>query len=513
MKITWEIMAGLLKQKFHFEHRGKWNGKREIDNIQIWDGMSLLASQSMYVNISYSLSGLSFEEQSQILTILEDNEEIQLSNGSFIICKKGEKFQVLNQILTIYQNCTEWLYQIERIARQEKNMRKLVNLCTEYLNMSIIIVNSAYEISVCSDKNTRPFRWMDYQTTGGRMTEESIEELYLEGEAFEETFTKKELSKFVITDIDTEVKRISYYYNFMDEEDRYLGRIVFAIKDEEVDKGILTLMNYIAKEAETCFLATMQGAAPTKLSKKLHQTFELLLGEEKISRLEAESVLMENGWKITDGYKILKLISIANVQSVHTLSYYRHLLENNFTNICAIEKNSGIFCLINLAEEENENLFRQNLPYFLRENLFLAGVSCRFESFLDCSVHAKEASYALTMGQNSKNGYWIHEFSEFSFDYCLKKIGEEYPICDLMHPGLEILEKYDKKHPGSDLSITLMHYLNSQYNATHTAQKLHIHRTTFLYRLRRIKELTGISLEEEKTRLHLQLSYALKNTD
>ena len=41
------------------------------------------------------------------------------------------------------------------------------------------------------------------------------------------------------------------------------------------------------------------------------------------------------------------------------------------------------------------------------------------------------------------------------------------------------------------------------------ADVLHIHRTTLLYRLRRIQELTRLVPDDRDTILHLQLSYAL----
>ena len=115
----------------------------------------------------------------------------------------------------------------------------------------------------------------------------------------------------------------------------------------------------------------------------------------------------------------------------------------------------------------------------------------------------------MDMGSRYDSHRWVHRFSEYTLPYCLEKMTEEYSADELIAPGLKTLETYDREHPGSDLSMTLREYIGQQYNATHTADVLHIHRTTLLYRLRRIQELTRLVLDDRDTILHLQLSYAL----
>jgi purine catabolism regulator len=71
------------------------------------------------------------------------------------------------------------------------------------------------------------------------------------------------------------------------------------------------------------------------------------------------------------------------------------------------------------------------------------------------------------------------------------------------------LAEYDRKHRGELLHTleVLLHYPT----LSQTAQSLHIHRNTLLYRLQRIQELTNLNLEDGETRLTLHL--ALKARD
>ena len=54
---------------------------------------------------------------------------------------------------------------------------------------------------------------------------------------------------------------------------------------------------------------------------------------------------------------------------------------------------------------------------------------------------------------------------------------------------------------GTQYYKTLECYVKCRYNAAHTAKELFIHRSTFLNRLERIKELTKLDLDDFASRL------------
>jgi DNA-binding PucR family transcriptional regulator len=72
----------------------------------------------------------------------------------------------------------------------------------------------------------------------------------------------------------------------------------------------------------------------------------------------------------------------------------------------------------------------------------------------------------------------------------------------------ELIE-YDNKH-GTDLVSTLEVYLDSFGSAQRTAEALHLHVTSVRYRLSRLEELSGLSLEDPDTRLSIQVALRLR---
>lgn len=59
---------------------------------------------------------------------------------------------------------------------------------------------------------------------------------------------------------------------------------------------------------------------------------------------------------------------------------------------------------------------------------------------------------------------------------------------------------------GLDLLKTLSTFIQCNYNTSQTARTLHIHRQSLLYRLEKIKDLTGLSLDDHKSLFLLEIS-------
>ncbi|MCD8217944.1 MAG: helix-turn-helix domain-containing protein [Clostridiales bacterium] len=79
---------------------------------------------------------------------------------------------------------------------------------------------------------------------------------------------------------------------------------------------------------------------------------------------------------------------------------------------------------------------------------------------------------------------------------------------DALHPALKILRGYDAVHH-TDFYETLHIYLKKERNIAETARQMHLHRNTLLYRLKRLEELVPADLDDDRTRLHLLLSFEI----
>lgn len=504
--MNWEIWDGFLQKDFQVVHQHSWNRIEQIHTVQIAGGTETEEPGTICLCCDRQLVEQAGTHGLYIATEKEVRQKEDLP-GYYLVSKTENKEQTVNQILRLFMQGQQWMYQIHEAAYVKQDMQELINLLGTYWQISALIVNSAYEISERIDMPDQTFRWDNTCDSSGRMTEEAIENLYLDTPEFDKTFVSHGLQEYLVKDDETDRVYVSYYYNFMDETDVYQGRILFACFTEPLSAEIQAVFSFAAKEAQHCFFTYGKHAAATKIQKELHHLFLQLIDGEMVRRAAVTVCLEQNGWHTGDTYTLYRLVSNGNMHAAHTLSYYCQLLEQRYRQLLTVEKDNGIYCLCHGME--GQAVFREQLPYFLREHLFIAGASNIFRDFFSINLYAREAAYALYMGMRCKAHLWVHEFSAYTLSYCVEKITEEYPAEELLHPGLKVLEEYDRQHPGSDLVLTLKQYMLQQFHATHAAESLHVHRTTLLYRLRRIQELTGLQLEDEDTLLHLQLSYAL----
>ena len=79
---------------------------------------------------------------------------------------------------------------------------------------------------------------------------------------------------------------------------------------------------------------------------------------------------------------------------------------------------------------------------------------------------------------------------------------------DLRRSVLEPLERQDRRKNSADLLGTLRTYLDTGLDRNATARRIHIHPNTLDYRLRRIHELTGLSLHDTHDLLRAAMALA-----
>ena len=76
------------------------------------------------------------------------------------------------------------------------------------------------------------------------------------------------------------------------------------------------------------------------------------------------------------------------------------------------------------------------------------------------------------------------------------------------HPKMKFLLDYDKKHH-SQLAYTLYMYLVHERNLAAAAEAMDMHRSSLVYRFKKINSLLGDDFADYRERLYLILSYEM----
>lgn len=162
----------------------------------------------------------------------------------------------------------------------------------------------------------------------------------------------------------------------------------------------------------------------------------------------------------------------------------------------------------------NRNLNRHytsDIAGILRDGLFKAGFSNVFQNLTNLESCYRQASTALKYCRKKNDMMWSYTFGDIVMDYIGDLCSSEFEPGDLCAYELKKLKEYDARNR-TELYKTLMTYILNERNTVATASDLYVGRSTLFYRLRKIKEITGLDnehLARPIKNLYLRLSIFL----
>jgi PucR family transcriptional regulator, purine catabolism regulatory protein len=127
----------------------------------------------------------------------------------------------------------------------------------------------------------------------------------------------------------------------------------------------------------------------------------------------------------------------------------------------------------------------------------------------DLRTAYQEAEQALSVAQRLFGGDCTSCFADLGFYRLLLPLHGSGDLQGFYSEILGTLEAYDQQNH-TDLILTLDAYFRCNGNQQVAAQELCLHRNTLAYRLRRIQELSGLSLDNLEDRFQLQLALKIK---
>lgn len=159
-----------------------------------------------------------------------------------------------------------------------------------------------------------------------------------------------------------------------------------------------------------------------------------------------------------------------------------------------------IILLISCQDDHWTGDMQHMLRTFCTAHQLRCGVSDAYQNLLDTSLIAPQSSLALTLSEDT-----VVLFDSVRFENLLNLCRTQPYPAEFLHPAILQLSSYDAEH-NTDYLATLEALLNCQHNQMLASRDLHIHRTTLIYRLQRICEMTGLHLQDATEMLYVHFS-------
>ena len=274
------------------------------------------------------------------------------------------------------------------------------------------------------------------------------------------------------------------------------GWLISIRPENNYTKGELDLQDAFAESV--CEWIARNDVFKDKLAK--NELFIELIenGPENISMINKR--LEPFGW-LPEDEKYLYIIR--GSEKSEELSVVQRLAEHRFSECFVFGYKGEVLMLLN-TRVADVSYIEEQLGYMLEKCRCFAGRSPLFTALGSLS---KQYNAAHIASEEIQENGTILRFEDHITKYLASLINEN-SVVDPVHPAIHILEEYDRKR-NQDLIKTLKVFLMDSMNYTDTSKDLFIHRSSLLYRLSKIEELTGVDLKDPKERLWLELSFEL----
>lgn len=148
---------------------------------------------------------------------------------------------------------------------------------------------------------------------------------------------------------------------------------------------------------------------------------------------------------------------------------------------------------------------RQRLQRLLPHSQVTIGVGRSHPGVGGLARAYREADQALAIARALLGGDRSVHFEELGVQRLLFQLRENPELAPFYDDLLGRLQAHDERQ-GAELVNTLEAFFECHGNHVRTAQRLHLHRNTLLYRLERARQVLGVSLDDPETRLALQVA-------
>ncbi len=441
-------------------------GKRQLRNVRIISDEIKLSDSTVYL--------------SQV-----DEETVMCTNGKdYLLVHAPDLHDVLNSILDAFAYYNDWMEEVRAKIADDLSLEDLLELGRQFLSRGLVVADSTFLIRyICGEEENPIYR---------------------------KTLEKRLLPFQVLLDINTmqHIRLPNTPTYPVDVPSMNLHTLVSNLFSGSVHRGWLithshsdtyTSADYDLQDAFVELLETWLDRQPDTRDSMNRSEWvrSLLLGEEPDPLLTQRLEVFH--WYINDPKQIYVIVP-RNKNEDQRYALVRTLEVLN-EQAFIFQHGEALIYLINRSLLHSEFHDKQ-LEELIRSAGCLAGRSPVFTDILEtaaCYQAAEAASrYALSARERTIVGA-----EEILLPY-IRSLIMENTAFTLKHPFVETLKAYDRKHR-ADLFHTAIVFIRNNCNYVETAKELFIHRSSLIYRIGRIEELTGLDFTNYEDRFLLEL--------
>ncbi len=406
--------------------------------------------------------------------------------------------EFMNDMQEIFDTADGWERKIHDLMLEHAGMERLLQVTSEFLQNPLTVIGLDFTFVAEAGSKYLPPRARLYTDEG--LNVEYVNAL-LQNETYREMADTHETVMFpaYISGCRSMNRNL-----FVDEKATH--RLILTECRVEITQGVICVLDILSEKLEFLLAHEEEETDPDR---DIEQIFVRVLSDRTADYMQISRELSELGWGGNHEYMCLILqITYLNQQNLSTKAICRYIKKKLGDSVSFLYQDEIVvfFDLTRLGMNQEE--VAGKLVYFIRDTYLKAGYSRVMTGHMNLRRQYVQAKTALDVGSRKKPYLWIHYFSQVAMTYILEQATKRLPGTMICHEGLLELKKHDEENQTKYME-TLRVYLEQHLSATQAARELFIHRSTFLYRLDRIREILQSDLDDPEEIFYLELSFRL----
>lgn len=506
MKLSTSILAHRLKSKFTLQNKKALSDDLHLERVLFYNEGDEMQDHKIYICTGEQVTGpdLIVPEKAALFCIGKVRTRNTGKNGQvFQVVDDTSPFFLFNEIQRIFDYYEKWDEKLYELAHQEGSIQEMLDESFRLFHNPIIVHTADYfVIGYSSIIDTRP-------ELSGLVDPDAIFERSQENrEGGRQPDLTKKKGAFFYPDFITGTRSLCVN---MFEHDRYAYRMLMVESSSRFDACDGALLEHLSEYIALAL--SKQSVLQADMGYRLDRIFsDILSGPNQDPEL-TQQWLSEFGWLSVHRYLCISLKVAALDLENMTVRFVCSHIEKMLPDSCVFQYQNSIVIFVNLTRfgGDGEDV-KDKIIYFLRDSFLKAGFSNEFTGFDHVRDYYRQSIVALEVGSRRSPFKWSHRFEEVALSYMLEQGMGEFPkelVCS--RRILELLS-FDEEHH-TDYYHTLKCYVKNQLNAVQTAKQLFIHRSTFLYRMEKIREIAELDLSDYDTLLYVMMSFRILEKD
>ena len=433
----------------------------------------------------------------------ESESEDSLKNV-FVINKNMDQRELLNGVQVVFARIQGWVQLMQESVLANRGLQDLMNLSEPIIGNHISVQDESFNL-LAYTKNIETDDDATLQLMeNGYHPEETIRRFlkYRRIEQYE-TAAEDELivsKDMVISKYDTIKKVYKYNGSFFAIVTMVCCNNGYTGAMEELYRLLIRHITYYFEKEQPLY------AKPRQLEFFLSELIGKTIINEDEARRHANSLNLP-----FEGRFELYLIVFNDILNIPA-PRLAHDLSLRLKNADTIVYSRDILILCRLAGSPDEAGYREKqITGLFGELNCNCGVSNEFGSLWDLAVAYSQARAAVITGERlrlaSREGgaFRFYHYEAYYLHHLVANGIDSLPgvfTGGFAFQAINTLKLHDEKH-SVNLLETLAAYLECERNATGASERLHMHRNTVLYHVRKIEDTLGVSLDDADTRMKL----------